>query len=472
MMTNRMSTTPRWPRRSLSVALVALLATAVVALPAPAALAADDSLTISSTSLAFPKTPVGDLSSDMSVTISNGTASPIDAGVGGGALASGTNFIYDGENCPTTLNPGDSCAATYQFSPKSVASLSDTASLMVQGHSVTIHVSGTGGPDFSVSPTSLVFPDTVVGFTTPMQSVVLTNVSSQAHTPSLAGGALFHHTDFASDGQTCGSVPPGGTCAFRYHFAPTTLGALTDGTTIGVDGINYPITVTGKGITGIDVSPTTLTFPDTPVGNLSSNLDVTITNVSTQVLHPGIGGGALTSGTDFVYDGENCPDTLAPGAACQATYQFAPKSAGKHTDTAALMVSGGTQTITLVGGHGSATTTPPTASTAATHHTSPAPTTSVHTVTVVAASSASADSDSAAPTEASTSSVADTSQASDTTGVTDSTGSETAVSTTPLLTASAGSTSSWWPYFWIGLALIAVIGLGVGAYALGRRRQG
>jgi hypothetical protein len=473
-----------------AVLVVALGAVAWSALPAPTAAAASGDLTISSTSLAFPRTPVGDLSSDLAVTIANNTGSPVASGVGGGALASGTNFIYDGENCPTTLNPGDTCAATYQFSPKSVNALSDSATLTVQGHSITIRVTGTGVPDFSVGPTALVFPDTVVGFTTPMQSVVLTNVSAQAHSPSLAGGALFHHTDFATDGQTCGSVPPGGTCAFRYHFAPTTVGSLDDGTTIGVDGINYPITLAGKGITGIDVTPTTLAFPDTPVGNLSSTMDVTLTNVSTQVLHPGIGGGALTTGTDFVYDGENCPSALAPGAACQATYQFAPKSPGRHTDTATLMVSGGTVVIALVGGHGSTTTaTPPTTTPATTHQVTTHPGTTRTTIPVTQQAAPTTTDSTAGPggvastsgseTGTSTTASDETPSSATAAGATGSsaTGSATQgqgsglTSAGVLLAGSAGSSQSGWLWVWMSVAVIAVAGLGVGAYALGRRRQ-
>lgn len=486
---------PRY-RTARALAVTGILAAAPLAastLGATPAFASDE-LTVSSTTLTFPATPVGDLSSTLAVTITNGTASPVTTGVGGGALTSGTNFVYDGENCPTTLGPGDSCAASYQFSPKSVASdLSDVAVLTVQASSVTIHLHGKGVPDFTVSPTTLVFPNTVVGSSTSMQSVVLTNVSSTAHSPSLAGGALFHHIDFASDGQTCGSVPPGGSCAFRYHFAPTTVGALTDGTTIGVDGINYPITLSGKGITGIDVTPTTLTFPDTAVGSLSAPLEVTLTNITTQILHPGIGGGALTGGTNFIYNGENCPDALAPGAACQASYTFAPKSDGRHTDTATLMVAGTTVTISLVGGHGTTTTsTHTTAAHTATHTSSPTTHETAHTTTqapattrrpvssnpaasaggglasgeaTLAGASGSAEpSGSALPSGIASGSAGSgipSSLASPTTTVTDAS----------LVAVSATTSGSPWRIIWIVIAVLAVLGIGAGAFALGRSRR-
>jgi len=449
---------------------------------------ADTTLTLSSTTLSFPDTPVGDLSAVLAVTIANGTASPVTTGVGGGALASGTNFVYDGENCPTTLAPGSSCTASYQFSPKSVAALSDTASLTVQGSPVTIALHGKGVPDFSVSPTTLVFPDTVVGSSTPMQSVVLTNVSSTARHPSLAGGALFHRVDFVGDGQTCGSVPPGGTCAFRYHFKPTTVGALTDGTTIGVDGIDYPITVSGKGITGIDVTPTTLTFPDTAVGTQSGSLEVTLTNITTQILHPGIGGGALTTGTNFVYNGENCPDALAPGAACQASYAFAPSSDGKHTDTATLMVAGTTVTITLTGGH-SVTTTTTTHTTSTSHASTSHPTQTVthHTSTIPPASTSpalpvTADTKDTKDTAASSPAVdgsiaASTANAASAVRAPITSSSEAASSAAATESVSAvaatvatGSSNRWW-ILWIALAVVVVAGVGAGAFLFGRSRR-
>jgi hypothetical protein len=479
------------PRLSLALAGILLTASLGMALSVTPAFA-DDTLTVSSTTLSFPATPAGDLSSTLAVTITNGTPSPVTAGVGGGALAAGTDFVYDGEDCPTTQAPGSSCSASYQFAPKSAAALSDTASLTVQGSPVTIHLHGKGVPDFSVSPTTLVFPDTVVGASTPMQSVVLTNISASAHTPSLAGGALIHRVDFVGDGQTCGSVPPGGTCAFRYHFKPTTVGDLTDTTTIGVDGANYPITVSGKGITGIDVTPTALSFPDTAVGTQSSPLEVTLTNITTQVLHPGIGGGALTTGTNFIYNGENCPDTLAPGAACQASYSFAPTSDDKHTDTATLMVSGTTVTISLTGGHAvtTTTTTPtihstPTTTHPSTHTHHPTATAAPHTSTI-----APAPTGPALPVTADTGATGSPSPAVDDSVAASTAGAASAVRAAAenspesavagaaaaadrgvTTAASTGSPNRWW-ILWIVLAVLLAAGVGVGAFLFGRSRRG
>ncbi len=468
--------------RAWAITVVSLLGVGTTVFLAPSALAAAG-LTLSSTTLNFSPTPVGDLSPVLSLTITNNTGSNVTAQIGGGALNSGHDFVYDGENCPSTLNPGDTCAASYQFSPESVAShLSDTASLMVQGTVVTITLVGVGSPDFTVTPTTLAFPDTVVGFTAAMQSVVITNVSSHSHAPNLAGGALFHHTDFASDGQTCGTLAPGASCAFRYHFAPTGPGTLTDGTDITVDGIAHPITVTGKAITGIDISPTTMQFPDTPVGQLSSTMDVTITNVSANVLHPGIGGGSLAGGQNFVYDGENCPDTLAPGQACRASYQFAPKSAGQKTDTATLMISGGTVPISLVGGHSSATSSnhPASAQPTSPH---PTPTHPIQTnsteqrTTAATSPTASTAADSSATDSAttvasgqSTSTQDEASAGAGGIAVNSSVTGDSTARPQPL-TARANSGSSFWPYVWIAVGIIAVLAIGFGGYAFGRRRR-
>lgn len=509
--------------RYRALAVTAVLATtpwALVTLGVPAASAADGSISVAPTTLVFPDTYVGASSAQLSVILTNVGSTTVVPSLAGGALIERTDFASDGQTCGT-LAPGDSCAFRYHFAPTRTGPLTDRTTIGVNGTNYPILLSGKGIASFTVSPTTLVFPDTVVGSSTPMQSVVLTNISSTALHPALAGGALIGRTDFASDGQTCGVVPPGGTCAFRYHFAPTTLGDLTDHTTIGVDGTNYPITVTGTGITGVDVTPTTLRFPDTAVGTQSAPLVVTLTNITSQVLHPGIGGGSLTTGTDFVYDGEDCPDSLGPGQACRASYAFAPTSAGPHTDTATLMVSGTTVTITLLGGPDTtpttttATTTTSTSATTATthhgsttqhggsttqhgstptHHTS-TPRTSMHHSTAAsphtaalgthAPTSRRTTGDSASATSASTASdsAADDSAVSSVTassaGPAGSAVSQTGTtsrgsgpaSSVALLSANPSTGGSAWPYVWIAIGVVAVAAAGAGGYLLARRRR-
>ncbi|HEX5466146.1 MAG TPA: choice-of-anchor D domain-containing protein [Candidatus Limnocylindrales bacterium] len=343
--------------RLIAVAALVGIGAVGLAVRPPVSTAAARDFTVGPTELDFPDTPVSAATPMLSVHITNVSGIAKQPSLAGGALIGRKDFVGDGQDCGV-VQPGMSCAFRYHFAPTEVGDLADSTTIGVDGLTYPITLKGKGITGMTVGPTTLTFPDTLPGSTTAEQSVVLTNISSQTLKPNLAGGALIYRNDFVSDGQTCGSLAPHAACAFRYHFAPTTYGELTDRTTIGVDGLDYGITLVGRGITGIDVSPTTLPFPDTPVGQLSGIVQVTFRNITTQVLHPGIGGGSLASGHDFIYDGEDCPIFMAAGVTCHATYQFAPKSKGQHTDTATFQINGTPMVIALVGGHALPTPSP------------------------------------------------------------------------------------------------------------------
>src|SRR2546426_1185137 len=86
--------------------------------------------------------------------------------------------------------------------------------------------------DFTVTPTTLSFPDTYVNATSSI-AVVITNVSGVSQTPSYAGGAPADPTNFGGS-QNCAGVTlaPNASCAFTYTFNPTTSGAKSSNTTI------------------------------------------------------------------------------------------------------------------------------------------------------------------------------------------------------------------------------------------------
>ena len=124
--------------------------------------------------------------------------------------------------------------------------------------------------DFTVAPTSLSFPDTFVGDSTSI-GVTVTNVSSTTQTPNFAGGTPNDPTNFGGS-QNCAGVPiaAGSSCEFTYTFEPASAGPHSSSTTIGIDGENFSISMSGTAIFPITVAPTDLAFPDTAVGQMSS----------------------------------------------------------------------------------------------------------------------------------------------------------------------------------------------------------
>ena len=145
--------------------------------------------------------------------------------------------------------------------------------------------------EFTVSPTTLSFPATYVGDTASL-TVIVTNTSSSTLTPNFAGGAPNDSTNFGGS-QNCAGLTfaPGDSCEFTYTFEPASTGSLSTSTTIAVDSDNFSISMSGSGLDPIGVSPTTLVFPDTLIGDTTS-LDVVVTNISPVSQTPNYAGGA------------------------------------------------------------------------------------------------------------------------------------------------------------------------------------
>ena len=222
---------------------------------------------------------------------------------------------------------------------------------MVLGPALVIAVasSARAAPgDFTVSPTTLSFPDTFVGATRSLP-VTVTNASNATQTPNFAGGAPNDPTNFGGS-QNCAGVAlaPGASCVFTYTFEPASAGLKTSSTTIGIDTDNFSITMSGTGLFPITVSPTTLSFPNTAVGATSA-LPVTIRNVSNVTQTPNYAGGAPIDPTNFG-GSQNCAGVaLAPGATCVFTYTFKPVSAGLKTSSTTITIDTVSFSITMSG---------------------------------------------------------------------------------------------------------------------------
>ena len=185
-------------------------------------------------------------------------------------------------------------------------------------------------------------------------------------TPNFAGGAPNDPTNFGGS-QNCAGVAldPGGTCQFTYTFEPATPGDHTSSTTIGIDGDNFSITMSGHAEFPLTVAPTDVSFPDTAVGNTSS-MAVVVTNVSPTALTPNYAGGAPTDPTNFG-GSQNCAGvSLGGGQSCQFTYTFTPSALGPWSTSTTIDVDGQDFAISLHGTGVDASNTTTTTTTATT----------------------------------------------------------------------------------------------------------
>jgi hypothetical protein len=114
-----------------------------------------------------------------------------------------------------------------------------------------VSISGTGGPQVSVSPTSEKFLATAVGTTSASKTITIKN---HLKTTLTISGISFTGTnagDFAESATTCtGSLAALSSCTFSVTFTPTATGARSAVLSISDNAIGSPQTVplsgTGK----------------------------------------------------------------------------------------------------------------------------------------------------------------------------------------------------------------------------------
>lgn len=159
-----------------------------------------------------------------------------------------------------------------------------------------------------------------------------------------AGKSSFSQTN------TCGgSIGSGQSCTITVTFSPKTIGSLGAAISLVDAGGGSPQTVslTGTG-TALRVSPKTLNFGTVPVGQISPDLLVSITNVT--VLGEGFNitiGGA--NSTDFI-ETNSCNEFLQPGQTCSIVVNFIPTRTGTRTASLNLTgAGGGPQAVQLAG---------------------------------------------------------------------------------------------------------------------------
>ncbi len=164
---------------------------------------------------------------------------------------------------------------------------------------------GLGSRILKSNPSSLSFAATLVGQTTPAQSIILTNTNTGTTlltigTASVAGANV---TDFTLTADTCSSAPlaPGGNCSISVSFTPSAVGNRTASVTIPSDAAYSPNIVT---LSGMGTGPTitiAATDPDAAEASLDPGV-FTITrtgDTSADLTVNYAVSGTATSGTDY-----------------------------------------------------------------------------------------------------------------------------------------------------------------------------
>lgn len=181
-------------------------------------------------------------------------------------------------------------------------------------------------PTVNASPTSLAFGSWQLNTNT-MQTVILSNVGVVPFTISGIAITGTNASEF-SQTTTCGAtLAAAATCTVSVTFTPTSMGAKT--ASLGVNG-NATVTVpmTGTGLAPrAGVSPASLSFNATQIGESSTTKIVTLSNSGNMALTIG---GITRNGTNATSFSQTttCGTSLAAAASCTISVTMRPRTSG------------------------------------------------------------------------------------------------------------------------------------------------
>ncbi len=316
------------------------------------ALAAGQSVSVSPTSLSFSNQVVNTPSSVQKVTLKNGQTVALSIS----NIATTLSDFSQTNNCPispSTLAAGKSCTISVVFTPAALGarsgSLKITDNATNSPQSVTL--SGSGIAAVTVTPTSISFPNQVIGTKSAASSVTVKNNQTVSLTINSIGSSLADYTT----SSTCPSKPKtlaaGGSCTVSVVFAPTVSGVRSGTLTVSDNASNSPtVGLIGTGVFAASTNLVSVTFGSQALGTSSNPQTVVLTNnQSSSLTITSVG----SNSADFAVT-STCPISpakLAAGASCAAAVTFSSKATGARSGTLSFadLANNSPQTVSLSG---------------------------------------------------------------------------------------------------------------------------
>jgi Abnormal spindle-like microcephaly-assoc'd, ASPM-SPD-2-Hydin len=263
-------------------------------------------------------------------------------------VADQENTWHWGSYDSITVDPVDGCTFWYVNEYYPVAQTGTLINWHTRISNFQIPDCAAGGGGVSVSPSSLIFTQSIGTASTP-QPVTLTNNSSSTVTITSISFTGANQSNFGQTNTCGGSIAANGSCTVSVTFTPNASGKFSATLQITDSASNSPQTVSlsGTGIVPVTLSTTSLAFGSVLVGSSSTAPAVTLTN--NQIV-------ALTNisitATGTGYSQTNtCGTSIAAGASCKITVTFTPTKAGSVAGTISISdsASNSPQTISLSG---------------------------------------------------------------------------------------------------------------------------
>ena len=301
-------------------------------------------VTLLPTLIAFGNVGVGSTSTVKNVTVSNNQTVPLN--FTSITVAAPYAIVPSTTTCKvgTPVASTNTCVVSLTFNPTvlgatlaTALNVSDDAATSPQ----TIPLSGAGIAPVTLLPTSVNFGGVVIGQTSALQTVTLTNYLTTSL--SISSLSVTAGSPYSIDPSSTCLIPTLGaglSCTVALTLTPTALGAQPAGTlTVSFGASGSPLTVglSGTGITPVSLTPSSLSFGSVPLGVPSATKTLTLTNNTTSSLpvSNNIFNGPFVLDTSAV---TTCPNaggiltgSLAAGTNCVIGVYFQPAVAGATT---------------------------------------------------------------------------------------------------------------------------------------------
>ena len=273
------------------------------------------------------------------VTFTNSGNLPLDVTSIGITGANSLDFA-ESHDCPLSLSPHLSCAINVTFTPSAYGTRSGAISITdnASGSPQSVSISGSGVlPAVMFSSTTFNFGDQTVGTTSSAQVATLTNTGLGTLIIKSLGIAGANGSEFTQLNSCPSTLSSGNSCSISVTFAPNVLGDA-NASIIVVDNSQdsrQTLPLTGTGVTGIGVSPASISFPNQYVGTSGLPQIVTVTNTGNTVL---IVNTVSSSGTDFVAL-SSCASPIQAGSNCSIGVFFDPTASGTRNGVLTITAS-------------------------------------------------------------------------------------------------------------------------------------
>jgi len=282
-------------------------------------------ISLSPLSLNFPPQDVGTTSTPQIVTAFNHGGAAVNLNL----IATGSSFSQT-NNCGSSIAAHSSCQISVTFSPLIGGTVSTmlgvfmSATLNPQG----IELVGTGlAPQIQIG-CCFYFYNQVI-YTSNKQTETITNIGQA---PLLISGIVYSGAADFVETNDCpiapNSLAVGGFCTLTVTYTPTIVGYETGTITVTSNaGSPQVIYLNGTSVSAGNpiLSPTSLTFPLTLIGQSSAPQTLTLTNAGTSAL----GISQIYSYGDF-QETNDCPSSLAVNANCTITVTYVPSIQGNE----------------------------------------------------------------------------------------------------------------------------------------------